>query len=80
MNRFIGFTPATDGCDRLLWSIRVQRICVYCISITGGKWISLRNGFGHEADGGSSEAIIFHDATKSGIWTDDIIFLGTHTI
>jgi hypothetical protein len=80
MNRFLGFTPATDGCDRLLWSIRVQRICVYCISITGGKWISLRNGFGHEADGGSSEAIIFHDATKSGIWTDDIIFLGTHTI
>ena len=80
MNRFLGFTPATDGCDWLLWSIRVQRIYVYCISITDGKWISLRNGFGHEADGGSSEAIIFHDATKSGIWTVDIIFLGTHTI
>jgi|688.fasta_scaffold2633271_1 hypothetical protein len=31
---------------------------VHCISITGGKWISLRNGFGHEV-GGPFEAIIF---------------------
>lgn len=63
----VGFTPAADGCDRLPWSIRVGRICALYISITGGKWISLRNGFGHEV-GGPVVAIIFPRRHKVWRW------------